>query len=227
MTRSRKERSEPTGAKRKPRTPGEERQWVKPRQRGTSKAGRAKRDEVAALEATGALPPPATASEDTKAQMVTPAHGRGKLLRGGVPGNRGHTIATMRKVARRRMLVSLLEPGGGIALLREHVRGVVVREVPDETAATPGATKRLTTILDEEQRRAAVRDMLQFALGGISAQALLGENDETLESGVVVLPALAALPAPAASDESAVERPAARGVRDAAAVLLRAAAVKP
>lgn len=191
--------AKPTKGKGKAQAKGPREPRRKPR--STTKPERLRPTERAALEDAGVLPDKGVATAEDLAQLRPQRHG-GKLLPGGVKGNRGAAIANMRRKARRQLLAMAFGDDGALELLRAHIKGVVIRDVPD--GEDPTKTKRIVTVLDEDQRRAAVRDVLHYSLGPISSQSILNENDESLEAGVVVLPMLDPAPVAPTSDPANV-----------------------
>lgn len=168
------------------------------------------REKAAALQAGAVSAPP-------EAERVPQPHG-GALLRGGVPGNRGGYIAAMRRHIRKRLLKAL-HRGGGVEFLEKVIAGEIKRTVVTKEGA-------VLQVDDEKFRKEGVDTALRFGLGEISQHAIVNENDEQVEAGVVELPMLDAAPVPPAESAAAVEVARAtvrKAALEAASALIQAA----
>lgn len=181
-----------------------------------STAGRKERRDQARFRKR-TLPTAVTAPPD--APRIPQPNG-GALLAGGVPGNRGGYVAAARRHLRKQLLKAVIE-GGGLEFLRDVIKGDIKR-----THVRPnGETKKVD---DEKFRKETIETALKYGLGEISSHALVNENDETLETGVIELPMMDAAPAPPPHAGEVAPAPsltkAARAkALDAAAALIEAA----
>lgn len=164
---------------------------------------------------------------ETRARAPVPAdavlepqpHG-GALVRGGLPGNRGGYIAAARRYLRKRLLKSVIK-NGGIEFLDDVIAGKVKRTIVSRDG-------EILKVDDEVFRKSTVETALKYGLGEISQHALVNENDEVLETGVVELPMMDAAPVPPPDMGTVAAAPsltaAARAkALDAAAALIEAA----
>lgn len=178
----------------------------------------AEKARAAERERLKRLPGAVTAPPD--AVLEPQPHG-GALVRGGVPGNRGGYIAAARRDIRKKLLRALRQ-GGGIEFLAQVISGKVER-----TRVTPQGV--VVKYHDPDFQHAGVQTALKYGLGEISSHALVNENDEVLETGVVELPMLDAPPVPptegaaAAAPAPSLTAEARAKALDAAAALIEAA----
>lgn len=179
--------------------------------RDDSTAGRkARRD--AARKRLKALPNATPVPPDHPRQVMPNG---GTLLRGGLPGNKGGYIQSARRAIRKKLLKALLT-GGGVEFIANGISGKRRKggEVVDAN--------------DDTFQHDCVKTALKYGLGEISQHALVNENDEVLETGVVELPMLDAPPTPPPVVADAVAGPSLTQQQrtkalDAAAALIEAA----
>lgn len=132
----------------------------------------------------------------------------------------------MRRRARKRLLIAL-NKGGGLDFLEDVIAGKVGVPVLKDGAPVLGANDEPLTVVDAEFRKKAIDTALRFGLGEISQHAIVNENDESIEAGVVELPMLDAAPVPPLVDPVAAAETVRATVRqaalDAATALIQAA----
>lgn len=153
-----------------------------------------------------------------EAERVPQEHG-GALLTGGVKGNRGGYISAARRNIRKRLLKAL-QRGGGVEFLERLILGEIKRTVVTKDGV-------VLKVDDERFRKEGVDTALKYGLGEISQHAIVNENDESIEAGVVELPMLDAAPVPPLVDPVAAAETVRATVRqaalDAATALIQAA----
>ena len=134
--------------------------------------------------------------------LVPQKHG-GALYSGGVKGNKGGGYVSAARRYIRKQLLKTIAKRGGLELIRQVIQG---EELP--LGSKNGEVVRGLPTLD--QRKAMLDTALRFGLGEISQHAILNENDEVLEAGVVELPMLDAplVPPPEADAPAQVQRTA-------------------
>ena len=219
-----KKHPKPTGEKPK-KVPRPNARRNKSRVQDRSTAGRKdRRDQQRAQRKLAALQAGATVVAPPDAERVPQAHG-GALLRGGVKGNRGGFIAAMRRRARKRLLIAL-NKGGGLDFLEDVIAGThAIPVLKDGQPVLDGEGKPMV-VFDAEFRKKAIDTALKFGLGEISQHAIVNENDEQVETGVVELPMLSPAPVPPAESTIAAEAARAtvrKAALDAAQALIQAA----
>jgi len=207
-----------------PKKVGRPRNTKRHTQDRTTEGRKARRDQQRVQKQVTALLAGATVVAPPDAERVPQPHG-GALLKGGVKGNKGGYVAALRRRARKRLLLAL-NRGGGLDFLEDVISGVHAIPVLKDGQPVLDAEGRPMVVIDAEFRKKAIDTALKFGLGEISQHAIVNENDESIESGVVELPMLDA--PPVLPPESAVTAEAARqtvrkAALDAATALIQAA----